>query len=56
MCVCVCAFTIHHGGFDGLDAGHDLGQVGEGGVGTRDHLEDTAGLKNVRNGGALIQS
>lgn len=41
--------TLHQSGLDGFDSGHDLGQVGEGRVGTRQHLEGTQG------GGVRVQ-
>lgn len=40
-------FTVHQDRFDGLDAGHDFCQVSEGGIGTRQHLEDK--YKHCRN-------
>lgn len=36
-------FTVRRCGFDGLDARDDLGQVGEGRVGTGEHLEQSDG-------------
>lgn len=36
-------FTGHRCRFDGLDARDDLGQVGEGGVGTGEHLKQSDG-------------
>lgn len=38
--VCVSRFTVYHGGFDRLDAGHNFCQVSEGSIGTRHHLKD----------------
>lgn len=34
-------FTVHRRRFDGLDARNYLSQVGEGSVGTRDHLKES---------------
>ena len=34
--------TLYRRALDRFDPGHDLRQVGEGGVGTRDHLGVTA--------------
>lgn len=36
-------FTVRRRGFDGLDARDDLSQVGEGRVGTGEHLEQSDG-------------
>lgn len=42
------SLTINQSWFGQLDAGHDLCQVSEGGIGTRDHLKNTHAHTHTR--------